>query len=587
MKFRSTAFAVTIAVLCYPLGVQGTGLGNIDSDFEDGEITLAEKITLKAIMLTDPMSLPGRYRIEEPLKDGTLLALDIFRNRQAADEEFKIQFPTLLSRVEKQTYFDSPGGYFRIHFDTTGGHAVYEPDIDIYPPDGIPDYVNRTAEYLDLAWNTICDTLIYDTPPYDGDRGGGQDLYDVYMHHYAGAYGVTFSEFPSSQRPDRNYDYTSYIYVDPTYSGFGYEDRTLPMKVTSAHEFFHAVQFAYSIAAGGWYMENCATWIEDIIWDNINDNYAFLSYFLNFVHRPINTVNGAFEYGAFIWPMFLYENWGHDFIRTSWEYCIGSTALNALESTCGQYGTLLEEQYSSYSLWNFLADSRDDGDHYEEGAEYNPARIMRTHSSYPVENESSFLDPTAFGCNNIIFSNPGEEGDLRIVFDGRDSDIWHAQIIMAMADNDHTYDAITLNDANDGEYTVEDFGEYVWVGLVTDLIDGSGGDYLYSAYLVQTDIDERIVDVPDDFILDGNYPNPFNGRTVISLFSPDEEVVNLSVYNILGEKVVDRVHFLRPGNNRIELNFEQSDNAPLASGVYFYRIESNGYNQHSNMLYLK
>ena len=587
IRFKSAMFAITFAIISYPFAAQGTGLGNIDSDFEEGRITLAQKLELKAIMLTDPASLPDRYRIETPLKDGTLLALDITHNLTAVDSDFRIRFPALLNRVSKQTFFDSHAGYFRIHFDTAGGHAVYEPDIDVDPADGVPDYVNRTAEYFDLAWDIICDTLGYDTPPYDGERGGGQNLYDVYMHHYAGAYGVTFYEFRSSQRPGRDYDYTSYIYVDPTYNNFGYDDRTIPMKVTSAHEFFHAVQFAYNVFAGGWYMENCATWIEDMIWDDINDNYAFLSYFLNFVHRPITTADGAFEYGAFLWPMFLYENWGHDFIKTSWEFCVNADAINALENTCGQYGTTIEEQYIGYSLWNFLTDFRDDGGHYEEAAEYNAARIMRSHSSYPVDNESSFLDPTAFGCNNIIFSNSGEEGDLHIVFNGRNSDIWYARVILAAADNDHSYDIIILDDANDGEYIVENFGQYVWVGLIADLLEGSNGDYLYSAYLTQTDIDYEIAVVPGEFIIRGNYPNPFNGGTAISLFSSAEIIVNLAVYNILGEEILHRDYSLGPGENRIELNFERMGNTSLASGVYLYRVTSDISEQTSNMLYLK
>jgi hypothetical protein len=36
-----------------------------------------------------------------------------------------------------------------------------------------------------------------------------------------------------------------------------------PLKVTAAHEFFHAVQFAYDIGEDGWLMESTATWMEE------------------------------------------------------------------------------------------------------------------------------------------------------------------------------------------------------------------------------------------------------------------------------------------------------------------------------------
>lgn len=586
MRSASICLMVSTILFGYGWSAGETGLGNIDEDYSNGLITLTEKLTYKALMLTDPEALPSRYKIDKPLKDGTSLVLDIAQNRAALDQGFEERFPTILTRVDKQAFFDSPGGYFRIQYDTTGGHAVYQPDVDVDPADSVPDYVNRTAEYFDLAWTYICDTLGYDTPPYDGSQGGGQDLYDVYMHHYAGAYGVTFSESSSSQRPGRNYDYTSYIYVDPTYNGFGYNDRTLPMKVTSAHEFFHAVQFAYNVNAGSWFMENCSTWMEDILWDEINDNYAYLTYFLNNVHRPLNTANGGFEYGAFLWPTYLYANWGHDFIRSTWELCINTNAMNALETICENNGTLLEEQYIDYSLWNYLTSYRSDGNHYEEGSAYITARTMRIHNAYPVENLSSSLDPTALGCNYILFNSAGNEGSLRLEFNGNDDDIWYTQIIKAVANNNHTYDIVALDLLNDGEYIVEDFGQYVWVALISDIVAGSEGDYLYSAYLDQTVIDEAAEAIPE-FELLGNYPNPFNGRTVISLYSPSGDEADLTIYDIAGRKVSAQGLSLDAGLNNIAVDFEGSPAGHPASGVYYYRVVSREKTLTGNMLYLK
>jgi hypothetical protein len=570
-----------------PLEAMSGGLENIEADFESGKLTLTEKLTLKALMVTDPVSLPPRYRIDRPLKDGTLLVLDIIQNWGEANDEFKRRFSFLLYRVDKQADFDSPSGFFRIHYDTTGGDAVYQPDVDIDPTDGIPDFVNRTAEYFDLAWHYICDTLGYDTPPYDGSRGGGENLYDIYMHRYAGAYGVTFLEFPSDQRPGRDYDYTSYIYVDPTYEGFGYEDRTLPMKVTSAHEFFHAVQFAYSVQAGDWYMENSATWMEDIIWDDINDNYAYLPYFLNHPHLALTYTNGAHEYGGFIWPMFLYENWGHEFILSSWNYAIHYDAETALELTCSDYGTSFPEQYTIFSLWNYLTNYRDDGNHYEEGSDYTSARTMRTHTNYPVYDMTSISRPTALGCNYVLFTSEGYEGNLHIVFDGDDGKIWYLQIIRAVADDSHVYDIFEIDAANDGEYIVEDFGQYRWVALVTDLVQGTSGDYIYSAFLEPTELDHEEDAAPSGFVFEGNYPNPFNGRTTISLLSPIEGAARLEIFDVQGRRIVDQDLALSLGKNRIPVRLDEGSNIAVASGVYYFRIIFQRYNLEGRMLYLK
>lgn len=587
MKISKILLSAAALLICYSVAAQATGLGNIDSDYENGVISLTDKLIYKALMLTDPASLPPRYAIDKPLKDGTMLILDISQNLASADMRFQEQFPELLTRVNKQKYFDSPSGYFRIHYDTSGTHAVYLPNVDVDPADGVPDYVNRTAEYFDRAWYYQCDTLGYDTPPFDGSNGGGTNLYDIYMHHYSGAYGVTFSESPSSQRPGRNYDYTSYIYVDPTYAGFGYNDRTLPMKVTSAHEFFHAVQFAYNVNAGAWFMENCSTWMEDILWDDINDNYNYLSFFLNNVHLPLHTANGGFEYGAFLWPMFLYENWGHSFIYNTWVYTISMNAMTALENVCQDNGTFIEEQYFNYSLWNYLTGSRNDGNHYEEGSAYSLARTMRTHSTYPVSNQSSSLDPTALACNYILFNRSTYEGNLRITFDGNNDELWYVQIIKATANNSHTYDVMTLDDLNAGEYVVENFEQYLWVAMVTDIVVGATGDYTYSAYIEETDVREIQESVPEQFALNGNYPNPFNGRTLISLFSPSQQNVNLMIYDITGRKIASEDIPLVAGVNNIPIDFGQYGDESLASGLYYYKVASRDRVLSGSMLYLK
>ncbi len=311
-------------------GDQLKGWPAILQDYNNGLITLDQKAQLAFTLLTNPENLPPRYQIERPMKDATGMILDIMTVRDEISPDIINLYFLALSRVNTQKFYDTPEGHFRINYDTSGTHAVYQPTVDIDPADGVPDYVNRTGEYFERAWTVQSDTLGYDTPPYDGSNGGGTNLYDVYMHHYSGAYGVTWAESNSTQRPGRNYDMTSYIYVDPTYNGFGYSDRTLPMKVTSAHEFFHATQFAYNANAGSWFMENCAVWMEEKMWDEVNDCYFYMNYFFNNTNYAINTANGSFEYGAFVWPTYLDERYGQDIIRTIWEWTINTNAFNAV-----------------------------------------------------------------------------------------------------------------------------------------------------------------------------------------------------------------------------------------------------------------
>ncbi len=77
-------------------------------------------------------------------------------------------------------------------------------------------------------------------------------------------------------------DCTSYIVIDNDYAGFGFADPQDPMKVTVAHEFSHACQFAHDYLESVWYMECTSTWIEDYVYDAVNDYRNYIPYFYNY-----------------------------------------------------------------------------------------------------------------------------------------------------------------------------------------------------------------------------------------------------------------------------------------------------------------
>lgn len=89
----------------------------------------------------------------------------------------------------------------------------------------------------------------------------------------------------------------------------------------------------------------------------------------------------------------------------------------------------------------------------------------------------------------------------------------------------------------------------------------------------------------NNYYLSQNYPNPFNPSTKIEFVIPSSEKVNITIYNILGEKVLTVVdEYLQAGNYSI--NIDLSD---YSSGVYFYMLSANNSGQVLNkkMLLLK
>jgi predicted GH43/DUF377 family glycosyl hydrolase len=95
--------------------------------------------------------------------------------------------------------------------------------------------------------------------------------------------------------------------------------------------------------------------------------------------------------------------------------------------------------------------------------------------------------------------------------------------------------------------------------------------------------DKNQGNVIQNFKLLQNYPNPFNPKTVISYHLPTSSEIDLSIFNILGEKVVTVVsEKQRAGYHEIEFNGQN-----LVSGLYLYKIEAGTWQDVKKMVLLK
>ena len=91
------------------------------------------------------------------------------------------------------------------------------------------------------------------------------------------------------------------------------------------------------------------------------------------------------------------------------------------------------------------------------------------------------------------------------------------------------------------------------------------------------------IQLPKEYRLEQNYPNPFNPITKISFDLPKTGLVSLKVFDVLGKEVATIVNEVKnPGNYTVDF-----DGASLSSGVYFYRLESNGFVSTKKMILIK
>ena len=88
---------------------------------------------------------------------------------------------------------------------------------------------------------------------------------------------------------------------------------------------------------------------------------------------------------------------------------------------------------------------------------------------------------------------------------------------------------------------------------------------------------------PGQISLKGNYPNPFNGETIIAYDLPNEANVAIEIFDISGR----RVDTITPGAQPAGSHIIRWDARELSSGVYFYRLNAGGRSETRKLLFLK
>lgn len=94
--------------------------------------------------------------------------------------------------------------------------------------------------------------------------------------------------------------------------------------------------------------------------------------------------------------------------------------------------------------------------------------------------------------------------------------------------------------------------------------------------------------LPKEFNLGTNYPNPFNPTTVIEFGIPKSERVTLEVFNVLGQRVKTlATKEYQAGFYRVTWDGTDNTGTPVASGVYFYRLQAGQFTESKTMMLLK
>ncbi|MBN1212997.1 MAG: hypothetical protein JXA92_10500 [candidate division Zixibacteria bacterium] len=419
------------------------GLSAVAEEIELNEQTQINIIKNYMRVTGQKYKLPSSYALDEeeetvlPNKCGTAALLDFIEVRDKLN-------PNLMNSLGAELYvrpvldlsYDSPGGEFKIHYTKTGPDSVYRASVDS-DIDGVPDFVERVALIADSVYEHIINELGYPIPPSDGFyNGGGDEKYDIYLKDLQGeAYGLDYPD--SAYIGPGEKQSTSFIVLDNDYYEFYildanndriyiYRNRPLDaIRVTTAHEFFHAVQFGIDFleseleALGDnvymmkrYWMEMSAVWMEEEVYDNINDYYNYLPYFFYFPMSSIqqfNSYSDPHPYASVVFPIYLSETYGRDIIRDIWLLCgeMGTgphflyAAQNKIDSASNGTASL-GSAFRDFALWNFFTGSTrayqaPNNIGYSEKANYIaiPGEAMDNRYIYPtlVPSNQNFYKP--------------------------------------------------------------------------------------------------------------------------------------------------------------------------------------------------
>jgi hypothetical protein len=452
-----------------------------------GQISEGRYVLERAVSLFDPAQVRSRFgNVSRPdPRSATLVLRDLALrlDRLSAGEQEDAR--RILARP---TDGDVPLGHAYTGAEETPFcaahtcvHYVGSTD-DAPPPDDMtggpePDYVAAVSAVVEEVWTAEVGTLGYRAPKSDAtsDEDGGSGLLDVYLVDVGadGLFGYCASDDPNLDPSYPYWDMSGYCVLDNDYeiTQFGYPDPTLPLKVTAAHELFHAVQFAYDFGEDGWLMEGTATWMEERVYDAINDNRRYLvSSPLTHPLVPLDRSTGFGVYGTWIFWQFLTEYLGGavpdaTIVRAVWKRADGSPvgqdmySTQALASAVGARtvgGTRWRFRwaFADFAVWNARP-----GKYYDEGAAYPTAAVARTTTltrAAPVRTATAKLDHLA---NRFVVVRRGSglkaTARLRIAVDGPGSGTGpEASVVVIRKSGVSTYKVVDLSSVGNGKVTV-------------------------------------------------------------------------------------------------------------------------------------
>lgn len=437
-----------------------------------------ENLYYLALSIFGSVEASGQYNLGKnqvyQQRSATSIILEILENWNTLSADLKKKLKFIFARPTDEggdwpdyTQHILPQLYNTTHFvfhwtnGSDGGDPIDAVPLNDTDGNGFPDYVETFAEIFEYVWDMEVNVFGYLPPPSDEERpndaynGNPDNRYDVFI------FDMPYYGFADPE--DWNTSSYSYIGVENDYQGFS-APQLEAMQVTAAHEFFHAIQFGYDCHEESWWMETTATYMEDEVYPDVNNNYQYLLSWFAWPDRGLENTTGLHEYGNFIFAKFLSENFGDIVIKEIWEKMSepDMDGLVAINNTLLTKNSSLIEIFGAFITANFfLEEMYEDGVDYREvlsGTPFKGVWIEYEYDAFIAQNTTeinatnvnwdAWMDKWA--TDYITLKLDPEVPKYKILFDGLDSNTNYLVKLATKKEGIITERVFQLNEQKDG-----------------------------------------------------------------------------------------------------------------------------------------
>ena len=448
--------------------------------------------------------------------------------------------------------------------------------------DGIEDYANNVALSADSSRKVIVDMMDFRPEIPDEDS-----IYDIYIQELPnGSYGWNC--------PDNNLG-SSWIEIDDNYIGANYsttgEDA---MKISIAHEFFHAIQRAYIPTPGSnsFFYELSSMWIEDIIYPDINDYISFSQFGDDYFSNPNKNMNQYNGYGLGLYPHYMNFIFDNQIMQRIWEQLsedqdedVFNAINNVLNNNQYNYNSSFAQtwiDFNSRNLFNGLfTNMNNEIYYYEDQILFNPIETDPLDINEYLDSNSDEWEMFEYETNvnnksiEIRSFSPSQNNAQQFLFSVNQDNSYVS--FSLVSDNQNQIEFLSENNYHTLNYILDNYDTFHFLYISDD-----------NSNSINTIIQKR--DKQSSYEVD-YYPNPINsGQNLTLKFSSGIEIKNLkvSIFNIKGKliKNISLGEFTYTNQDFNEVSFSLF-NSYSSSGLYILKIHLDEHTVSKKIIYLK